>query len=70
MPGWNLSSWGYHGDDGMKYNSPTGRGLRYSNTYSTHDIVGCGINLQTGKLFFTKNALYLGMYRQLEYKQH
>ena len=61
MPGWHSSSWGYHGDDGKKCNK--GKGIRYSDTYNTYDTVGCGVNMQTGKLFFTKNGLYLGMYR-------
>ena len=64
MPGWNLSSWGYHGDDGFKFHSVSTRGLRYADTYSTDDTVGCGVDMQTGKLFFTKNGLCLGMYRR------
>lgn len=60
MPGWAASSWGYHGDDGKKFNSPLGVGLRYSDVYNTGDTVGCGINIKTGKLFFTKNGVYLG----------
>lgn len=60
MPGWATSSWGYHGDDGKKFNSPLGVGLRYSDVYNTGDTVGCGINIKTGKLFFTKNGVYLG----------
>lgn len=60
MPGWGPSSWGYHGDDGKKYNGRVGVGLRYSDVYSTGDTVGCGINIKTGKLFFTKNGVNLG----------
>ncbi|KAK0515924.1 hypothetical protein JMJ35_001958 [Cladonia borealis] len=59
MPGWHPSSWGYHGDDGMKFNNSTTQGLRYSTKYNTNDIVGCGVNMQTGKLFFTKNGVNL-----------
>lgn len=60
MPGWAASSWGYHGDDGKKFNNPLGLGLRYNDPYNTGDIVGCGINIKTGKLFFTKNGVNLG----------
>ena len=46
----------------MKYNNANKEegGLRYANTYSVDDTVGCGINIQTGKLFFTKNGVNLG----------
>ncbi|KAL8906193.1 MAG: hypothetical protein Q9171_006376 [Xanthocarpia ochracea] len=68
MPGWHPSSWGYHGDDGMKYHGHegmkyhkhNGEGLKYSVTYNANDTVGCGLNRQTGKVFFTKNGVYLG----------
>ncbi|KAL8814115.1 MAG: hypothetical protein Q9223_006639, partial [Gallowayella weberi] len=59
MPGWHTNSWGYHGDDGMKYHKDDGEGLKYSVTYHANDTVGCGINRQTGKVFFTKNGVYL-----------
>ncbi|KAL8754211.1 MAG: hypothetical protein Q9199_004499 [Rusavskia elegans] len=69
MPGWHPSSWGYHGDDGMKYHGHegmkyhkhNGEGLKYSVTYHANDTVGCGINRETGKVFFTKNGVYLGI---------
>lgn len=60
MPGHAASSWGYHGDDGKKFNNPLGVGLRYNDSYNTGDTVGCGINIKTGKLFFTKNGVNLG----------
>lgn len=60
MPGWATSSWGYNGDDGKKFHNPLGVGLRYSYSYNTGDTVGCGINIVTGKLFFTKNGVNLG----------
>lgn len=34
--------------------------MRYSDVYNTGDTVGCGINIKTGKLFFTKNGVNLG----------
>ncbi|KAI4270636.1 MAG: hypothetical protein LQ337_006555 [Flavoplaca oasis] len=69
MPGWHHSSWGYHGDDGMKYHGDEGlkyhkhcgEGLKYSVTYHVNDTIGCGISTQTGKVFFTKNSVYLGI---------
>jgi hypothetical protein len=60
MPGWRETSWGYHGDDGKRFNSASKQGMRYSETYSKDDTIGCGINMDTGKLFFTKNGVNLG----------
>lgn len=34
--------------------------MRYYDSYSTGDTVGCGINMKTGKMFFTKNGANLG----------
>lgn len=60
MPGLENTSWGYHGDDGHKFNNPLGTGLRYSDPYNAGDIIGCGIDMRTRKLFFTKNGVNLG----------
>ena len=64
MPGWHMTSWGYHGDDGKKFNNPPGLGLRYADTYNVNDTIGCGVNMKTGKLFFTKNGVNLGESKQ------
>ncbi|THY04865.1 hypothetical protein D6D03_03431 [Aureobasidium pullulans] len=58
MPGWSQGSWGYHGDDGCTF-AETGLG-RQSERYSSGDVVGCGINLESGTVFFTKNGAHLG----------
>lgn len=34
--------------------------LKYGSTYGKGDTVGCGINKQTGTIFFTKNGVNLG----------
>ena len=61
MPGWHATSWGYHGDDGKKlHDGYSQRGLRYAKGYTADDTVGCGINMQTGKVFFTLNGKNLG----------
>ena len=61
MPGWKSGSWGYHGDDGNKFDQ-LGIGIRYSEPYGANDVVGCGINFHTGRVFFTKNGYNLGTY--------
>ena len=33
---------------------------RYGRAYGIGDTVGCGINMQTGTVFFTKNGANLG----------
>ena len=59
MPGWSQGSWGYHGDDGCAF-AETGRGRAYAERYSSGDVVGCGIHLESGTVFFTKNGVHLG----------
>ena len=59
MPGWGHGSWGYHGDDGQIF-AENGPGRVYGPVYSTGDVVGCGTDLGTGNIFFTKNGEDLG----------
>ncbi|KAJ9156493.1 SPRY domain-containing protein [Pleurostoma richardsiae] len=58
-PGWEPESWGYHGDDGHCFASQN-VGKHYGPTFTTGDVIGCGINFRTGCAFFTKNGAYLG----------
>lgn len=59
LPGWDQTSYGYHGDDGHFFES-AGKGISYGPTYTTGDTIGCGINFMTRELFFTKNGKFLG----------
>lgn len=59
LPGWDPLSWGYHGDDGNKFQCQ-GKGKQYGPTFSTNDTVGCGINFMDRTAFYTRNGLYLG----------
>ncbi|KAI1176616.1 ran-binding protein [Nemania sp. FL0916] len=59
-PGWEQDSWGYHGDDGDIY-SGGNVGKKYKETtFTTQDVIGCGVNFRTGQAFFTKNGVNLG----------
>jgi ankyrin repeat protein len=61
MPGWKFDSWGYHGDDGKIYHNFPDRGSLWGPTFTTGDVIGCGINFNTGQIFFSKNGIFLGV---------
>lgn len=60
LPGWDKLSYGYHGDDGHSFCS-SGTGQAYGPTFTTGDVIGCGINLVDGSCFYTKNGHHLGV---------
>jgi len=60
LPGWEKHSYGYHGDDGHSFCS-SGTGQAYGPTFTTGDVIGCGINLIDGSCFYTKNGHHLGV---------
>ena len=55
MPGWDKDSWGYHGDNGEKFDQ-NGQGTKYGPLYGDRDTVGCGVDFHTNEVFFTKNG--------------
>lgn len=59
LPGWEPDSWAYHGDDGKSFCCQS-QGKNYGPTFTSGDVVGCGINFMTGCGFFTKNGVHLG----------
>ncbi|EKM83665.1 hypothetical protein AGABI1DRAFT_31694 [Agaricus bisporus var. burnettii JB137-S8] len=60
LPGWEASSWGYHGDDGNAYEAGRPGGVTYAPTFGSGDIIGCGIDFTNHKVFYTKNQTFLG----------
>jgi len=62
-PGWEPNSYGYHADDGHSFNQ-TGTGRSYGPTYTSSDVVGCGINFIDNTIFYTKNGVHLGAQTQ------
>ncbi|CAH1164433.1 unnamed protein product [Phaedon cochleariae] len=59
LPGWDKQSYGYHGDDGHSFCS-SGTGQPYGPTFTTGDVIGCGVNLIDNTCFYTKNGHHLG----------
>ncbi|CEG63584.1 hypothetical protein RMATCC62417_00704 [Rhizopus microsporus] len=60
LPGWDAHSYAYHADDGHIFDQ-CGRGKNYGPTFTTGDVVGCGIDYANQTAFFTKNGLFLGV---------
>ncbi|KAK7595097.1 hypothetical protein V9T40_001530 [Parthenolecanium corni] len=60
LPGWDKHSYGYHGDDGHSFCS-SGTGQPYGPTFTTGDVIGCGVNLIDNTAFYTKNGHNLGI---------
>ncbi|CAI2193659.1 17454_t:CDS:2, partial [Funneliformis geosporum] len=59
LPGWEDSSWGYHGNDGKlyfkKYDHP------YGPKFMTGDTIGCCLNFKNNTSFYTRNGVNLGI---------
>jgi len=53
------SNWVYH-SDGTKLNSanPVDTGTSYGNTYTTNDIIGVAVDMDNGKIWFSKNGTW------------
>jgi hypothetical protein len=58
LPGWEINSLGYHGDDGNIFKD-SGTGIPYGPKYTTGDIIGVCWNLIKKVIFFTKNGFPL-----------
>lgn len=75
MPGCTIKSYGYHSDatksvrrtEGTYVRTTvvsdeiSGKGEPYGSRFGREDVVGCGMNIKKGILFFTKNGEYLGV---------
>lgn len=46
--------------DGFKFTTTSRLVSKYGGSYGRDDTIGCGINMQSGRIFFTKNGVNLG----------
>ncbi|CAI2183035.1 3019_t:CDS:2 [Funneliformis geosporum] len=62
MPGWEDSSWGYHGHDGLMVFNSEGKpfGPKFM-TSDTIDTIGCCLNFRNNTVFYTRNGVNLGV---------
>lgn len=49
---WETGSYGYHGDDGMRY-AASGKGEEYGPRFGAGDTVGACLHLGRQEIFFT-----------------
>ncbi|KAH7400088.1 hypothetical protein BKA64DRAFT_707768 [Cadophora sp. MPI-SDFR-AT-0126] len=65
FPGWPKSgaaaskSWAYHGDDGRFYCYLSHNSLHVGEPYGPGDVIGCGVDFGTGKIWYTRNGTLL-----------
>jgi hypothetical protein len=58
--GWKVWSVGYHGDNGMIYEEYGSRKHDTKRTYGAGHTVGCGVNYESEKYFFTLDGEIIG----------
>lgn len=57
--GWKRGSWGYHGNDGSLF-LEAGQGKPYGMKFGTGDVIGCGVDFNRGKAYFSRNRERFG----------
>lgn len=60
LPGWDKCSYGYHADDGKAFCGASNAGEDYGPTFTTGDVIGCGLDFVDKTIFYTKNGIHLG----------
>lgn len=60
LPGWEVHSYGYHGDDGNAF-SGSGRGREYGPEFAAGDVIGALLDRAARTITFFKNGEDLGV---------
>ena len=60
FPGWDDESFGYHSDDGGMFNGNRVAARLGQPKFGPGDTIGCGVEYSSRRIFFTKNAEFLG----------
>jgi hypothetical protein len=60
MVGWKEGSYGYHGDDGMKFGG-AGHGTAFGPTWAAGDVIGVGYDRSRREIFFVRNGVLIGV---------
>lgn len=58
-PGDERNSFGYHGSDGRLHADGGVRHEQYGPQFRAGDVIGCGVQLERGAVFFTRNGVLL-----------
>lgn len=54
--GSDANGWSYYGQDGNKYTG--GVNTAYGSTYTTNDVIGVALDMDSGKVWFSKNGTW------------
>eukprot|EP00241_Pyramimonas_parkeae_P001643 CAMPEP_0114252164 /NCGR_PEP_ID=MMETSP0058-20121206/15685_1 /TAXON_ID=36894 /ORGANISM="Pyramimonas parkeae, CCMP726" /LENGTH=465 /DNA_ID=CAMNT_0001366069 /DNA_START=120 /DNA_END=1517 /DNA_ORIENTATION=+ len=60
LPGWEQHSYGYHGDDGQRFQG-SGKGMPFGPKYGAGDVVGCCLDMTASTVSYYVNGVEIGV---------